>query len=871
MANRVLLPDTKLTALQAAAAAGTPQWAAFKARLDANLNQMLSHGAYQGSWLSWIADYALGWQITGNPDYADKAIAVLKSAIREYQKGDWGTRQFIARGDGTTKTFALPHSDVLTDTVLVYLGDVQTIAVVHGAVDGPDAGGFYSKFLKVSNTSDGPVDYVEGVDWFRSGNDWPPDINWSLHGKEPAVGATYYITETSGFGAPGAPYTLANNAVTLATAPGPDKAVFVEYIYGKRATDYSTLAYQQTSVGDGGFKSIYVDDSYTSRYLGKYVSIGLDWLSNYPGLTLALKAEAADLLVRWNDYVRDHGYMRGYPSSNYEAGAWCSRVLTAVALKNAGDANAARLAGEMTAYRTANVVPTLTGADTSLKGGFWAEGWSYGALATENLLNAALAGEQAGFWTATEERHWSTEAITQLVTAQPTPTTVYDGGDWFAYPAPFPAKDLFYLLAAMADDPTAKAWANRVIQTYPGQQTSDWQDLLYRDPAAAIADWTATAPLTYRSLGAGLICARADWSYGSPFVAFQLGNPVGADHQSFTPGQLEISRGADNLLVNAAVVLDDQSGAPKSAKGNVVIVDDNGDGLQNYRFAMGYEYGTPGAQITAYEAMSDHVYVAGDYRAAYSLNTNPGNGGAATKLTRQVVYLRPGIVVVRDRVGTVKDVYPKWQQWNLLAPPTVSGNSWQVTVGGSKLYAQTFSASQITTVSSNPFGPNVWTVRTQNATPTTDVNYATVFQVMPAGGSPVSVQWAAGTNGTETVTVGNYTITFGSDGISATILTGGGSMVNNGTETLTANPTSPSPNNGVVNSPVWTVDNAALLTLAPAGLTCKITGKGVSGTATVTFAATNSTGAAITPATKTITLTDPPLPPVTGVTITEGP
>jgi hypothetical protein len=45
----------------------------------------------------------------------------------------------------------------------------------------------------------------------------------------------------------------------------------------------------------------------------------------------------------------------------------------------------------MELYRQANVLPALQNSLTSLKGGFWAEGWSYGDLATQNLLLAGLA------------------------------------------------------------------------------------------------------------------------------------------------------------------------------------------------------------------------------------------------------------------------------------------------------------------------------------------------------------------------------------------------------------------------------------------------------------------------------------------------
>src|SRR5262249_6723819 len=153
--------------------------------------------------------------------------------------------------------------------------------------------------------------------------------------------------------------------------------------------------------------------------LGKYISIGLDWLYNYPGLTPALKQQATNLLVRWSDYVRDNGYYANSPASNYGAGEYVSRVFTALALSNGRDtADDPRLIQEVLDYRDQNVKPLLTMPSTSDKGGFWAEGWNYGPLAIENILlagraleTAGLARESSGLAPGAEERQWASEII----------------------------------------------------------------------------------------------------------------------------------------------------------------------------------------------------------------------------------------------------------------------------------------------------------------------------------------------------------------------------------------------------------------------------------------------------------------------------
>lgn len=773
-APRILLNPAKLAALRQLAASNSAQWQAFRDRLDQGLTRILNTGSYEGSSLAWIADYALGYQVLKDSDpitassYADKAIAMMKSGMRDYQHVGWEARQLLARGDGSTRSFTLTHADLLPSTVRVYVGDVTTQGVVRGTGTN-DAVAWFSHFLKVSASPDGPATYQEGVDWTHNPNLRSNLIDWSLAGAEPAPGSTYYVTVTSPASSSSAAFTLNGNTITLNSAPGTNQAVYVEYIYGTPSSNGSTLAYQQTSAGLGGFTSIYIDATYTSRNLGKYVAMGYDWLQGYVGFTPALKAEAADLLVRWSDYIRDFGYYANSPASNYGAGGYVSRMLTAVALSGGRDPNGDRLLSEMAEYHQANLVPLLESSATGLKGGFWSEGWSYGTLATTNVLLAGLAFEQAGLGSAGAERIWAGEVTRHLIAAQPTDTTVYDGGDWFAYPAPLPGNDLFVMLATASTDATARAYDNYIIQSRPTGNSASFIDLLYRDPSATTSFW-GNEPLHYRAEGTGLVTARNDWNYDSTWVSFQLGNLLSTDHQSYSPGQLQIQRGGDGLLINAPVATGYQAAQWKSQYGNHVILDDNGEGAQNYRYSMGVWYGwtEPGVFTTAYEATNRYVYVGGDYLAAYSKNTNPGGGGSAAELTRQVVYLRPDFVVVYDRATTIKDYYLKQLQWHFLNAPTVNGNSWVATAGSSKLFGQTFSTQPLTTTTQpvTLWHGTVQQLATKNTNPIAKVRYVTAMQTAASSTtSMVATQQVLSTDSRmEGVQMGNEVVLFGVDG-----------------------------------------------------------------------------------------------------------
>jgi hypothetical protein len=768
----MLLSPEVQKALRAKVAADSPQWRAFRAGLNKQLPE-IDRGCYQGSELAAISDYALGYQLLKDDDpraasaYADKAIALMQSALHDYQKGDWHTRRYLARGDGSRVTFPLPHRDVIPSSLRAYLAPVAHVPLVRGAGTSADEAGYYRLFLKVSDTPDGPPDYQEGKDWRRSGDLANNLLDWSPHGKKPAPGARYFLTCTAGFGATNVAGTVRGGALVLARPPAADQALLVEYVYGTHRDDGSSLAYQQTSAGDGGFNSILIDTTYPSRYLGKHVAMGLDWLDGYPAFPAPVKEEALDLLVRWSDYVRDHGYYRGGPSSNYEAGAYVSRVLTALALARRHPAGP-RLLREVLEYRERVLLPMLEGEPPSLRGGFWPEGWNYGALAAQNLLLAGLALESQGVIPrAAAERRWAAEVIRHLVSAQPAPGLVYDGGDWFAYPAPFPGKGLLDVLSAAADDAAARSHANYILQNYPPAVGNDYTDLLYRDPAAPAAYWSEL-PLQHFARGTGLLTARSDWGRAPVWVAFQMGNLLPADHQSYTPGQLQIRQGADDLLINGNAPGKNQPGCRKSSYGNTVILDDHGAGTQVYRESMGVWYGEPGVVVTAYEAADDHVYVAGDCRAAYSLNTAPGGGGPARELTRQLVYVRPGYVVVHDRVTTATDTCAKQQRWHFLAPPRVDGTAFEATAGASKLFGQTFSSEPLTAaVSAVEVGSaTVQQLRIENRRPAKSVRFVTAFQVAPATTrAPDATRWVSSTDAlVEGVQVGNEVVLFGRDG-----------------------------------------------------------------------------------------------------------
>jgi hypothetical protein len=787
-APQILLTPTVLTNLRQDAALNTPGWQAFQARLNRNLDVVIADdiGSYEGEQLDYIIDYALGYQVlqTSDPttaaNYADKAIGLMKSGLHDYQRGSWVTRQLLARGDGVTRTFTLHNADLLPSTLTVYLSDITTVPVVHQTAGGQDSVGSDDLiFLKASNTRDGSADYTEGTDWTHNPNFANSLIDWSAAASQPKVGATYFVTYTTGQNARStSAFTLNGNSITFSQAPGRNQAVFVQYIYGTHASDGSTLAFQQTRSGNGGFNSIFIDDNYTYRHLGTSMAIGLDWLDGYVGMTPALEQQEETILVHWSDYVQANGYLSSSGSSNYGDSDYESEVMTALALQGRDTTDAPRLLTAALAWRQDNVLPVLQNPTTSDAGGFWAEGWNYGTGAVQCVLISAEALQTAGLITATAEAQWSNQLVDSLVEEESAPGLTYDGGEDYQYPFHFLSKSLFYVASQICASPTEQSYANYVIQNYPdsafGETTpADYRQLLFDDPSAPAAFWSAL-PLANFATGTGLVTARSDWGTTPTWVAAQIGNMLpNTDHQ-FDPGQIEINRGADQLLINAFqvyYVYGNDGLAPDqfSSLGNLLVVNDHG-AFERFPPNMGATFGTPGVVDTAYENTADFTYFDGDYHAAYSRDDNPGAGGPTSQLTRQVVFVRPDYVFVYDRATTLKASYNKILRWHFENEPSVKGNSFIETAGSSRLFGQMYSTVPLTTSLSHftegsaPFA--VQQLDTQNITPTAAVRYVTAFEAAPSSTQAMdpSAHIVSTNASMEGAQIGSQVVLFGRDG-----------------------------------------------------------------------------------------------------------
>lgn len=791
----IVLPSLAQAAAAAVKAGGEIP-TRFRGLLEGLLPWPVNAG-YQALNLEHAINFAAGYRGWKDADptfaqnCADKAIAVMLSGCRDYQKSGNSATGLVALGNGTTTLYPLP-ADVNQGTVSVWKIPTNVAAVVRGS--GPGDVVNYNgnivanaQWLKISKTPSGADYYVQGTSWRPDGYQIA-GIDWSLGGPAPAAGETYYVTFARGDDLLhgglnyGSEWTWSGTAIKLATAPAANEAVYASFTYGTHKADGSRLAYQQTGFGSGGVVSAAIDNSYTCRSW-KHIALAYSWLGDYPAFTAAARAEVATFLkgVFW--WCTKYAYAYGSSHSNYGVGTHCSQVLIALALKD--DPDGLAMMAEVARWRkaaiprlTTDTVATETGVlmgPASLRGGYWAEGWNYGPLAVCNLMQAALAWEDAGQGAATVERAFASDVIAQVLEGQPAgPGSAggQDGGDWFVRenPVTLPDKPLFYWLARMADDPKRASYANWVIANQPKNpasgvdQSGDWQELALRNPSAPAALWTADLPLSWLAGGTGLLIARSDWSANATWLSSDGGNLAWCDHQDYTPGKLRIQRGADDLMP-ASSRLADLSFIQRSSYDSNVCVDDAGAGDQPYRWSMGVAYGNPGIVQLALEDTGSYLYRAVDYHAAWSKASNPGDGGSVAEAVRNLVFIRPGYLIVHDRVTTKKPEYHKHLQWPTLAPPVVTGNSWIAQTGGSKLFAQSFSGVPITTAADDQVANGVTLHRavTQNASPAASLRVTTAFQVAPATVAAMDICMAVSSmdGRMEGVLIGGFLVLFG--------------------------------------------------------------------------------------------------------------
>jgi hypothetical protein len=253
----------------------------------------------------------------------------------------------------------------------------------------------------------------------------------------------------------------------------------------------------------------------------------------------------------------------------------------------------------------------------------------------------------------------------------------------------------------------ARAVANRKRRgSNPQTRMMDW---LYEEEADAPLD-LASFPLAHHAAGIGRVYARSDWSDEATWMRFECGD-LFAHHQHYEVGNFEIVRHerlatesgeyedyTDNHSVNWLI---------RTIAHNCVLVKQPDETWKDMRDGGRHATANDGGQakkwawvvdtvdewkakreqfergdIVAYENRPSHLYVAADCTKAY----------APSKLAlwiRQIVFVRPHLFVIFDRVVSTRAEFPKTWLLHCRNKPEISNGTTVVSDGKGRLTVQT--------------------------------------------------------------------------------------------------------------------------------------------------------------------------------------
>lgn len=639
-------------------------WATLKSSCDNDLNDVITD-IYAGfDWRQAAHDFGLCYNVgtlRGDPKaptYSKKAIAMLKTLARSFPViASNQNHQFLAFGNGSTKTFTLPMTPLAGTAVSVFTNTAAVTSFTYsaagqiGVTQEFDSGALYP-ILRISSTmagatSNAALEYTKELDWhvsFRDDTDAGSNFNvlhW-LGSHHPA--GTFYVSTIANendTAVSAGSFSVSGTTLTFTTAPAAGAVVFVQYV----GSDYT-----QTSNFYGAVESVKPDGpGYNMRAMSAGLAYGYDVMRFSPDLTDALRTEFYGVLNGQLDWYTAHGYegpnLEENPIGNY----WIEGYLTSaifIAYATDSDNPRAESGGDLKPLASQLIHQTFDKMQADLPGGYgpqgtYSEGTNQDMLQLYDLWKRLTSGEGAPEDLA-PQLQWTANLVPAIIHGtKPDRVTFYDGGDWNELPAtPLIGSMQAFVryLPTFATAPYARQFLSDVGQPVTG----------------AISDYksgTTAFPLSYLAEVTGPVYARSDWSTSAVWLSLADG-PIIEDHQHMDQGHFTLQRGADYLVINSGGygLLD------TLPYHNTLGFDDRGAG-DHIVYPPGQGSWGPQAKITRYEDGNTFVYAEADIAPAYV--NNDGVTNSVTSALRTLVYIRPNIVFLHDETQVANSAVKK--------------------------------------------------------------------------------------------------------------------------------------------------------------------------------------------------------------------
>lgn len=263
-------------------------------------------------------------------------------------------------------------------------------------------------------------------------------------------------------------------------------------------------------------------------------------------------------------------------------------------------------------------------------------------------------------------------------------------------------RSVLHTLAAVYDDPVAEWLALEIDALGLGWINSyaRWKLLILRDPSVGTQPPTGMPDAWFFS-DMGIVYMRSGWDYSETsedvYAVFRC-EAMNAGHTNSHQNHILIARGNDLLAIDSGVYDGGISSHhlnyfERAIAHNTVTVYDPSettfgsyanDGGQIMPQGLPVRFGDASdpqydrGEVEAFKDTEAFTYMKGDATEAYS-------SSKVELFTREIVYLKPDVFVILDRVVATSPSFTKRWLLHSVNQPAISGNTATITNGSSKL------------------------------------------------------------------------------------------------------------------------------------------------------------------------------------------
>ncbi|MBK6890559.1 MAG: hypothetical protein IPI59_02265 [Sphingobacteriales bacterium] len=508
---------------------------------------------------------------------------------------------------------------------------------------------------------------------------------------------------------------------------------------------------------------IRVDSHYPSRFICRAAAIIYDWA--YDELGASRRTQLAAVMNQYFTAIRNNGYQnKERAGDNYFMGHTAGIGYMGYALfndnanaqtmidwaRNRFDGTKTTTIGNDTAYTYISQLynggyPTVLSAETynnpdtlvakPLAGGWYTEGWAYGAALSRLLDYMQVVS------TATTDQNliqtyqnWLVQLLNgQIGGCMPNRSEIDFfadwGGDWGAFFPRYLATRLAFYLAGTTEGEYAQYFRHTFLQPTQNECITQynpsgvpypdaaWEAFYFHLPNATATPFEEVKPLCHSGFANGYyggwhnnqavpyFLMRNSWDTSATWASIRMGCATYEGHEHKQAGHIALKRNNEWLLMEASLFKqttgEDCNGMvgsnvymSNSAHSNTLFFYDNGDYMYDSDYYVGGQTSFGHDAIVAAEQNNKWTYVRGNLRPAYykSYDTTLWNS-PLQHFYRNYLYLNgSNLMVVFDQVKVASNSgnpYIKALRWHFTGQPTQNGNITTLQKNTSKLYLHT--------------------------------------------------------------------------------------------------------------------------------------------------------------------------------------